>query len=189
MASYAGVVQGVATAVNLLCDVCMLGESAEAWAQASDRGEDSQLETASVVNSLVLAVFSVAEIGSLVSGKRSETLHKIKSIEAVPRALNIPVQLLSQFKQMIKKANTTGFIEPRSIIRLIERGIAAPCADMYRTAASAGAYYEQHFLDMTPEELEKAKRPIYETVFDSDGLLPQKLLATSLLIPKNAKQI
>jgi hypothetical protein len=46
----------------------------------------------------------------------------------------------------------------------MEKGLVAPLADMSRTAASAEAYYEQHFLDMTPEELKKAERPIYKLV-------------------------
>jgi hypothetical protein len=169
MASCASFVQGTAMAVNLLCDVCMFCESVDSLIQATDKRENALLETATVVNSLALVGFSITEIGFLLSGKKSESLQTLKTIEILPRALNFPLQFSSQVKQLEAEGMATGTIELRSILRCVGKGIIGPMADLVRTAASADAYYEQHFLDMTPEELSKAKRPIYEEYWDGEN--------------------
>ena len=165
MTSYANTVHEVAVAANLLCDLCALGESMETLAEARERGDGSMLETAAVINSLALVGFSTAEIGSLVSGETSLTLSTLKTLELLPRVANVPLQLMIQGKQMVEGEN----IGLRNIIRLVEKGVVGPVTDVVRTAISEEAYYEQHFLDMTPEQLKKARRPIYGTSSDGDG--------------------
>lgn len=167
MADFSRAVHGVAIAVNLLCDVCRLGESVDALIKAKDEEDSSVLETATVVNALALVGFSIAEIGGLLSGQKSEILQRLKEIELIPRMIHLPLQLTSQIKRVAMDVDGPKSSELRAMIRIIERGLVEPIADISRTAISASAYYEQHFIDMTPEQLKDAKRPIYE--IDNSG--------------------
>lgn len=118
--------------------------------------EGKILQSASLINKLVLLGFSVGEIGALAGGVKSDTLMKLKTFELLPRTAEMPLELI---KGGIKLSQE---LSVENCIRLAEKGVIAPLSGIIGTIAQASAYYESHFIEMTPEEREQAKRPIYE---------------------------
>ena len=117
-------------------------------------GED-YLGTASAVNKLVLSGFSLAEKGAYLAGADNSTLRDLKSYELFPRAAELPLQIMKC------AANPSG--DP---LADFQKAIIAPTAGMMETALDGAIYYEKHFIAMSPEEREKAQRPIYILVGD-----------------------
>ncbi len=114
------------------------------------------LYQASAVNRLAILGFSAAETFMSLSGSKSEALSRLKGFELIPKMLNLPIQLTLELN------DSRGEITARTVVRILEQGVVAPLAGIVGTAAEQISYYEQHFLEMTPEELKNAKRPIFE---------------------------
>lgn len=159
----ASVFSGIARSVSIVCDTVQIVDVvAKACQQDNANALEQPITQASLVNRLILLGFAVTDVGLLISGAKSETLMKLKSIEVIPRVVNLPLEILSQITEM---GNSS-----RDVLNFIQKGIVAPMADIVRVSAQVNTYYEKHFLEMTPEELEKAKRPIYEEVVTIEGI-------------------
>jgi len=140
--------------LTTICDTVQVIESFDRMFQAQDAGRDDILEKACLVNKLVCLGFTIAEIGMLISGKKSESIQTLKAIELVPRMFQM---LTSPVLEILK---TDGSL--KSIIRAISRGVIAPMADLARVGSEMICYDEHKYLQLSPEELKTAKRPIYE---------------------------
>lgn len=119
-------------------------------------GAEKALQTASAVNKLVLLGFSIAEIGAVIAGADSKSLMGLKSLEMLPRGAGIPIEAGKYTLKVVRDPSA------ENTIQLIEKGLASPISGFIGTAAEASAYYEKHFIDMSPEEREQATRPVYE---------------------------
>lgn len=130
---------------------------------------DNDIAKASLINRVILLGFTIAEIGMNWQGKNSKSLMTLKQIESIPRALVIPIELISHLAAM--KNN-----DEWDLASYIQQGIIVPCADLYKVMYERDMYYEKNFLDMSPEELKTAKRPVYEIVGpDENGILRKQL--------------
>jgi U-box domain. len=122
----------------------------------SEENEGKALQTASAVNKLVLLGFSIGEIGALLGGASSSSLMHLKSWELLPRGAELPIEAGKYIVKLTKDPSVENHIQ------LVEKGLIAPISGFIGTLADASAYYEKHFIEMSPEEREQATRPVYE---------------------------
>lgn len=135
---------------------------------ALDREVAPAFGTACRVHRAVLVGFSIAEAAMLASGCSSDSLYTLKEVEIVPRFLK--AMIVDPISVGIKRDNT-----PQGIVRFIERGVFAPLMDFTRMVVVTTGYYEKHFLEMTPEEQEKATRRDYSDPYKWDAVKPINL--------------
>lgn len=137
-----------------MMDICVTVDAME----KAQEGQPDLIKTASLVNKMTMLGFTAVEIGGLLAGAKSSFLSNLKSIELLPRLAQLPLALTQEAQNLAENPNA------KNGIRLVERGIIAPIGDLVRVAAEGSLYYEKHFIEMSPEDLANAKRPIIEQV-------------------------
>ncbi len=150
---------GISRTINVICDTVKLFEGLDAVVcRINENSHESDMAKASLVNRLILLGFTITEVGMILSGKNAKSLAKLKNVEIIPRVINIP------FEYTLQAAKRGGDQTLRNILSVIQRGVIEPIADAARVSAQCTGYEEAHYLEMSPEELAKAQRPIYEYV-------------------------
>lgn len=147
-------ISSVTRILTTMCDMMHTVEACEKMFQKIDAGEDSLLEKASLTNRLICLGFTIAEIGMVISGKKSETITFLKGIELIPRFAQLGLSFA------VESSEIDGSL--KGSLRFVSKGIISPMADVSRVASELTCCDELHYLQMTPEELKNAKRPIYE---------------------------
>jgi len=150
----ANAISSTAKVLTAIYDTLRVVESCEKLFEAQDAHQACFLEKASVVNRLILLGFTIAEVGMVIGGKKSDALAALKAIELVPRVLDLPLTI------NLEATKSDGSL--RSVIGLVEKGVIASGASILRVSAQSHCYIEQHYMQMSPEELKNAKRPVYE---------------------------
>lgn len=130
----------------VFCDGYKLYEAARHAYYGPTPDENKWLVRINLGNRLVILALNTCELGEF----NNQTLSFIKAGECISRFIDVPFRLY----ESIKKGDTG--------IRLVERGIIAPFADLVRVAAKGNIYQEKAYLDLSPEEQAKPIRPVYE---------------------------
>lgn len=151
----ASVISAVTRGLTAATDLISLFESAEKVFQNQGARQNGALHKASIVNRLVCLGFTIAEVGMVLSGKKSEDLLTLKKIEILPRFAQLPLSACIETLDADESS--------RGAFKAFEKGIISPFADLFRLSAQYRCYYESRFLEMDPEKLSAEKRPIYET--------------------------
>ncbi len=141
--------------LTTICDTLQVINSCEKLLQAENETEET-LAKASLINRLICLGFTITEIGLVISGTKSEKIAFLKSLELLPKLTQMGISILVEGYQM------DGSLKSR--ICFVSKGILSPFADLTRVASENICYDEHHYLQMNPEELKNAKRPIYEYV-------------------------
>jgi hypothetical protein len=113
------------------------------------------LDQATAINRLAMLGFTAAESCMRIVGAKSESLAFLKQLEILPRTFNFPLQFMTE---VVEGDISTA----KGVFKIVERGVVAPIAGIFVTAAEQMSYYERQFLEMTPEQRISAKRPILE---------------------------
>ena len=140
----------IAKAMNVVCDAFLVTESiADKWYDDNPR-----TSSASLASRAVNLTLSGAEIAGVLMETNAQSLERLKSFELFARFVGTPIKFRDEAAQY------DGTLKGK--LRLIERGVVAPLADMVRVHAEAQMYGEKKYLDLPPEEQATAQRPIYE---------------------------
>lgn len=139
--------------ISLLCDTTRLIDAIDEMHRRNEFEFEDGLAKASLALKLTNLGFTITEIGMILCGAKSKSLKTLKEMESVSRFFNVPVEIVAQSINGSREADMISFIK---------KGIIVPMSELMRTAAQTGVYREKTYLEMTPDELKDAKRPIYE---------------------------
>ena len=123
---------------------------------ASSQGEENLLKKAHLVNTLAMLGFTMIETGAQYMGVRAQTMVKIKAFEMIPRNIQVPLSLINAVLGSQEQSSI------RAALEILQKGVIAPFADVVRVAGELSAYEERSYLEMSPEEREKHRRPVYD---------------------------
>jgi hypothetical protein len=135
--------------------MCDLVNTMHAMDKVSRDDSNKFFYIAALVNKLTLLGFDLADSAFAINGGPTKNLSQMKSVELLPRTLELG---LRPVEELIEQNRSRDW----NALQFLEKGIIAPLGDLFRVSFEVAANFEQHFIDMTPEQLANAKRPVYE---------------------------
>lgn len=150
------VLKGVTAACSLVRYIVEGAEIIEHIENCVDNPEDRGLQVTSIALKSAALVLGVGETCAKSRGSSVGTLTVFKGTELLVRVCDFPVNL-----------QVVGNDRNASAAKKIEKMFLAPMASILRTGAQLDCLGEERYLALTPEEMAKAERPIYE--YDGDG--------------------
>ena len=146
----------IGTGITLVCDAAKIIETVD---RIYTRNELPGMLQPFLANRLVLLGFTIAEVGMICAGAKSQSLEKLKAVEILPRVFNLPFEFVMQIPE---KLDLLG------VVSLVEKGILSPMTEIASVAAQCSYYQEKKYVEMSANDLKEARRPIYERDYLND---------------------
>lgn len=134
----------IAKSMQLACDAMDVTVGVVDYLEAPDNGSSKEAAAAGLVLRTASLACGAIEVGAKMGSASNQTLSRIKTGEVIVRILDVPCRFINALDQ-----NVQGNM---SAVQVVESGVLAPMASMFRAGIEQKIYQESHYLDMTPQQ-------------------------------------
>jgi hypothetical protein len=144
---------------NFVLDLTALTDRLNKWITNTEREELSSFTKASLVIRVLLVGLKALELFIQVRGIPSSKLVPLKAVELIIRMGELPIRMFEAAEHY------------QSPLKILQEGFVIPFLHLGCASVESKLYSEKAYLEMSPEELKKFLRPIYQSKQDGELFL------------------